>query len=181
MTTTTDRSELLANLSEGIAKLTTSDEWQRYPDCQSRFYRFSPNKVMLIAQQRDEAMVVAGFNAWKKHGRFVRKGEKAIWTLAPMVYKASADEDSDDNERVIRGLKLVPAFDTPPRTVRNFQPSVRDSQVTILLDSSPDSPTSPTPSASLSRMQSFPVLSTETALTSCTPSGSRSPTHPHSG
>ena len=37
MTTTTDRSELLATLSEGIAKLTTSDEWQRYLDCQSRF------------------------------------------------------------------------------------------------------------------------------------------------
>jgi hypothetical protein len=37
MTTTTDPSELLANLSEGIAKLTTSDEWQRYLDCQSRF------------------------------------------------------------------------------------------------------------------------------------------------
>jgi len=77
MTTTTDRSELLATLSEGIAKLTTSDEWQRYLDCQSRFYRYSPNNVMLIAQQRHEATMVAGFNAWRKHGRFVRKGEKA--------------------------------------------------------------------------------------------------------
>jgi hypothetical protein len=40
MTTTTDRSELLAQLSEGIAKLTTSEEWQRHLDCQSRFYRY---------------------------------------------------------------------------------------------------------------------------------------------
>jgi antirestriction protein ArdC len=111
MTTTTDRSELLANLSEGIAKLTTSDEWQRYLDCQSRFYRYSPNNVMLIAQQRHEATMIAGFNAWKKHGRFVRKGEKAIWILAPMVYNASDDEKSEENERVIRGFKLVPVFD----------------------------------------------------------------------
>ena len=111
MTTTTDRSELLATLSEGIAKLTTSDEWQRYLDCQSRFYRYSPNNVMLIAQQRHEATMVAGFNAWKKHGRFVRKGEKAIWILAPMVYKASDDETSEENERVIRGFKWVPVFD----------------------------------------------------------------------
>jgi antirestriction protein ArdC len=111
MTTTTDRSELLANLSEGIAKLATSDEWQRYLDCQSRFYRYSPNNVMLIAQQRHEATMIAGFNAWKKHGRSVRKGEKAIWILAPMVYKASADETSEESERVIRGFKWVPVFD----------------------------------------------------------------------
>ena len=40
MTTTTDRSELLESLTEGISKLTTSDEWQRYLDCQSRFYHY---------------------------------------------------------------------------------------------------------------------------------------------
>jgi hypothetical protein len=83
MTITTDRSELLAQLADGIANLTTSDEWQRYLDCQSRFYRYSPNNVMLIAQQRHEATYIAGFNAWKKHNRFVRKGEKAIWIPAP--------------------------------------------------------------------------------------------------
>jgi hypothetical protein len=111
MTTTTDRSELLANLSEGIAKLTTSDDWQRHLDCQSRFYRYSLNNVMLIAQQRHEATMIAGFNAWKKHGRFVRKGEKAIWILALMVYKESDDETSEENERVIRGFKWVPVLD----------------------------------------------------------------------
>ena len=48
MTTTSDRSELLDSLTEGISKLTTSDEWQRYLDCQSRFYHYSSNNVMLI-------------------------------------------------------------------------------------------------------------------------------------
>ena len=110
MTTTTDRSELLAQLSEGIANLTTSDEWQRYLDCKSRFYRYSPNNVILIAQQRHEASCVAGFNAWKKMGRFVRKGEKAIWILAPMVYKQT-DEKTDEEHKVIRGFKFVPVFD----------------------------------------------------------------------
>ena len=111
MTTTTDRSELLDTLTEGISKLTTSDEWQRHLDCQSRFYRYSPNNVMLIAMQRHEATHVAGFNAWRKHGRFVRKGEKAIWILAPMVYKSKDDEKSEDEQRVIRGFKMVPVFD----------------------------------------------------------------------
>jgi hypothetical protein len=110
MTTTTDRSELLEQLSEGIANLTTSDEWQRYLDCQSRFYSYSSNNVMLIAQQAHEATRVAGFNAWKSHGRFVRKGEKAIWILAPMVYKQT-DEKTDEEQKVIRGFKWVPVFD----------------------------------------------------------------------
>ena len=110
MTTTTDRSELLEQLSEGIANLTTSDEWQRYLDCQSRFYSYSSNNVILIAQQAHEATRVAGFNAWKKLGRFVRKGEKAIWILAPMVYKQT-DEKTDEEQKVIRGFKWVPVFD----------------------------------------------------------------------
>jgi len=42
--------------------------------------------------------------------RFVRKGEKAIWILAPMVYK-NADAEAGEDERIIRGFKLVPVFD----------------------------------------------------------------------
>jgi antirestriction protein ArdC len=51
---------------------------------------------------------VAGFNAWRKLNRFVRKGEKAIWVLAPMIYKNVEDGETD---RVIRGFKFVPVFD----------------------------------------------------------------------
>ena len=109
-TTTTDCSEVLEQLSEGIANLTTSDEWQRHLDCPSRFYSYSSNNVMLIAQQAHEATRVAGFNAWKSHGRFVRKEEKAIWILAPMVYKQT-DEKTDEEQKVIRGFKSVPVFD----------------------------------------------------------------------
>jgi hypothetical protein len=110
MTTTSDRSELLDALTEGISKLTTSDEWQRYLDCQSRFYHYSSNNVMLILTQRHEATQVAGFNAWKKLGRFVKKGEKAIWIVAPMRYKV-ANEKNDDEQQVIKGFKWVPVFD----------------------------------------------------------------------
>ena len=42
--------------------------------------------------------------------RFVRKGEKAIWVLAPMVYKNADAEDGED-DRVIRGFKFVLVFD----------------------------------------------------------------------
>jgi antirestriction protein ArdC len=102
--------ELLAQLTGGIANLTSSDDWQNYLDFQSRFHHYSFNNVLLITLQRHEATRVAGFNAWRKMNRFVRKGEKAIWILAPMVYKANETEDVE-SERVVRGFKFVPVFD----------------------------------------------------------------------
>jgi antirestriction protein ArdC len=110
MSATNNHPELITQLADGISRLTTSDEWKRYLDCQSRFHHYSFGNVVLIAAQRHEATRVAGFNAWRKLGRFVSKGEKAIWILAPMVYKNSDAEDGDD-DRVIRGYKYVPVFD----------------------------------------------------------------------
>jgi antirestriction protein ArdC len=110
MTTTSSRPELLAQLTDGIAKLTTSAEWLHYLDFQSRFHSYSFGNVLLIAAQRPTASRVAGFHAWRKLGRHVLKGEKAIWILAPMVYKRD-DAAADDDERVIRGFKYVPVFD----------------------------------------------------------------------
>ena len=110
MTAKNNHPELLEQLTEGIANLTSSDEWQRYLDFQSRFHRYSFGNVLLIAAQCHEATRVAGFNAWRKMNRFVRKGEKAIWILAPMVYK-NADAEDGESDRVIRGFKFVPVFD----------------------------------------------------------------------
>ncbi len=66
---------------------------------------------MLILTQRHEATQIAGFNAWKKLGRFVKKGEKAIWIVAPMRYKVADQQKNDDEQQVIRGFKWVPVFD----------------------------------------------------------------------
>ena len=85
MSATNNDPELITQPADGISTLTTSDEWQRYLNCQSRFHHYSFGNVLLIATQRYEATRVSGFNAWRKLGRFVRKGEKAIWILAPMV------------------------------------------------------------------------------------------------
>ncbi|MCU1491608.1 MAG: hypothetical protein JWM85_3013 [Acidimicrobiaceae bacterium] len=105
-----DHPELLEKLTEGISNLASSEEWQRHLELQSRFYRYSYGNVLLIAAQCHEATRVAGFNAWRTLNRFVRKGEKAIWILAPMVYK-SPDAKEREAERVIRGFKFVPVFD----------------------------------------------------------------------
>jgi antirestriction protein ArdC len=113
MSETNRRSEIIQKLSDGIARLTTSETWQHWLEVQSRFHRYSFNNTLLIQLQRPEATQVAGFHAWRKLGRNVRKGEKGIWILAPMTYKVT---DSDDQEngteaRVLRGFKPVPVFD----------------------------------------------------------------------
>src|SRR6185312_17136974 len=51
----------------------------------ARFHRYSLHNVMLIASQKPSATHVAGFQAWHKLGRFVKKGEKGILILAPII------------------------------------------------------------------------------------------------
>lgn len=104
-----DRAALLAQLTEGVSALTTSTAWHRYLDVQSRFHRYSFHNVLLISAQCPQARQVAGFGAWRTLNRSVRRGERAIWIVAPMVARSSAT--GDDGDRVIRGFKLVPVFD----------------------------------------------------------------------
>ena len=87
----TDKTNILERLAEGITQLTSSERWQEWLAMQSRFHSYSFNNTLLILGQKPEATRVAGFNAWRKLDRFVRKGEKGIWILAPMVYKSDAE------------------------------------------------------------------------------------------
>ncbi len=81
---------------------------------QTRFHRYSFGNVLLILAQREGATRVAGFNAWKRLGRNVCKGEKAIRILAPMIYKTT--DEHGDVDPTIRGFKWVPVFDLARQT-----------------------------------------------------------------
>ena len=107
----TNRPDLIEQLAEGIAKLTRTDEWQHFLDYQSRFHCYSPSNAMLIMVQSGNATKVAGFRARQKMNRFVRKGEKAIYILAPMVCKSADAAGAESDAPVIKGFKYVPVFD----------------------------------------------------------------------
>jgi len=66
---------------------------------------------LLIWQQRPATKLAATFQTWREHGRFVRKGEKGIAILAPVVKKV-ADDDGDDETKQLRlvGFRLVTVF-----------------------------------------------------------------------
>lgn len=79
----------------------------------ARFHHYSFGNIMLIYQQFPDAAQVAGFHAWRKLGRFVRKGEKGIAILAPLLFKRQEEKDDSDSNsaRVLRGFKVVHVFD----------------------------------------------------------------------
>lgn len=104
--------EMLETLSKGVANLTSSDEWKRYLDVQSKFHRYSFNNSMLIQIQNPDATNVASFNKWKEMGRFVKKGERPLYVLAPMIGKSKDKVDENgDPLKVVYGFKGVPVFD----------------------------------------------------------------------
>jgi hypothetical protein len=75
---------------------------------------------MLIARQKPDATNVAGLRTWNSLGRFVKRGEKGIFILAPMVGRrsikdAATDEPSEDvateGQRTLYGFRAVYVFD----------------------------------------------------------------------
>jgi antirestriction protein ArdC len=80
------------------------------------------------ALQKPDATNVAGFRTWNSLGRFVRRGEKGIFILAPMVgnrRKNSASEeqaeDAKENQPRLYGFRAVYVFD---RLSRDLWPSL---------------------------------------------------------
>ena len=104
--------DALTSLTESLEN-GQSDELKKYLQTMSRFHQYSLRNVMLIALQKPSATHVAGFHAWKKHGRFVRKGENGIVIIAPLVYKKETVENDGNSRNVteINGFKGVYVFD----------------------------------------------------------------------
>ena len=88
--------------------LLTSAGWKRWIRARSVFRSYSFNNQLLIALQAPEATRVAGFQAWRKLGRQVRKGETSIRIYAPMPYRK--DGTAGEEELGLR-FRAVPVFD----------------------------------------------------------------------
>lgn len=106
----TDRDHLLDELTEGIGALTSSAAWRAHLEVQGRFHRYSFANALLICRQDPGASRVAGFATWKSLGRSVRKGERAIWILAPMTGRRTTTADGEER-RPILGFRPVAVFD----------------------------------------------------------------------
>ena len=89
--------DLTDKLERGLTELFNSDSYKNYLSTMSKFHNYSFNNTLLIAMQKPEASLVAGYNAWQKNfGRHVNKGEKAIRILAPVPYKIKEEREKVD-------------------------------------------------------------------------------------
>jgi antirestriction protein ArdC len=94
-----------------------SDALTAYLNAMSRFHNYSFGNVLEIARQRPSATRVAGMYAWNQLGRRVKKGERGIRILAPIVgIKRKKDEEAEkditkQNTRVLVGFRNAYVFD----------------------------------------------------------------------
>ncbi len=95
-----------------------SDQLQACLRTMARFHRYSFGNILLIATQQPDATRVAGYQAWRQLGRYVRKGEKGIVIIAPIVRRrgdeqesSSAGSDEDSRDRSLVGFKAAYVFD----------------------------------------------------------------------
>jgi hypothetical protein len=83
----------------------------------ARFHNYSFGNILAIARQRPDATHVAGMYAWNQLGRRVKKGEKGIQILAPMigVRRRKQEEIEQDgagkSAPVLVGFRAVYVFD----------------------------------------------------------------------
>ena len=89
--------EITEKLEQGIKELFESEKYKTYLNTMSKFHNYSFNNTMLIAMQKPDATLVAGFKAWQKNfDRHVKKGEKGIRILAPAPYKIKEEQEKLD-------------------------------------------------------------------------------------
>jgi len=103
---------LIAQLEAG-----KSDALTAYLDAMARFHNYSFGNILAIARQKPTATNVAGMYTWNQLGRRVKKGEKGIQILAPMIgtrRKMQEDTEQDGTHKsapVLVGFRAVYIFD----------------------------------------------------------------------
>ena len=91
--------EITERLEQGVKDIFTSEMYTTYLRTMAKFHNYSFNNTLLIAMQRPDATLVAGFNAWKnKFNRYVKKGEKGIQIIAPVPIKEVEEREKIDKD-----------------------------------------------------------------------------------
>ena len=89
--------EITDRLEQGITELFDSERYKEYLRVMSKFHNYSFNNTLLIAMQKPDASLVAGFSAWKNNfERNVMKGQKGIKIIAPSPYKIKQEMQKID-------------------------------------------------------------------------------------
>lgn len=110
--------DALERLDAGVIGFFQSDRFQEYLRFMGKFHRYSLNNQILIGMQYPSSTLVAGYNDWKrKFHRNVKRGEKGILILAPVIKKSEEiidgkyDENGDPaTEQVSKIVNFTTAY-----------------------------------------------------------------------
>ncbi len=103
-------------LVAAIEDLVSGEDWRRFLEASQRLHAYSASNVLLILSQFPGATRVGGYRTWQGLGYQVRRGEKGIAVLAPIVTRRRPVDDHEDDDqpelaRILRGFRVVHVFD----------------------------------------------------------------------
>ena len=116
--------EITDRLEQGIKELFDSDRYKEYLRVMSKFHNYSFNNTLLIAMQKPDASLVAGFQSWKNNfKRNVVKGEKGIKILAPSPFKIKQEMEKIDptTQKPVIGADGKPVKEEKEITIPAFK------------------------------------------------------------
>lgn len=116
--------EITYKLEQGLSDFMNSERFKEYLNTMSKFHYYSVNNTILIAMQRPDATLVAGYEAWQKNfDRHVKKRAKGIKIISPVKVKKKVwegnDFDLNDN-----GEKCL--YQRPGETKEQFEKRAAD-------------------------------------------------------
>ena len=122
-----------------------------YLKVMSKFHNYSFRNTVLIAMQKPDASLVAGFSAWKNNfERNVMKGQKGIKIIAPSPYKIKQEMQkidphtqkpvigkdgkpvTEEKEVTIPAYKVVSVFDVSQTEGKELPDIVRISRAALM-------------------------------------------------
>lgn len=103
----TKTKEIYNQLIKGVENNINSESWKEFLKIQSKFHNYSFSNSILIYLQKPNATLLKGYKGWQELGRHVKKGEKGIRILAPIMVK----DKEKENEYKLVGFKTVCVFD----------------------------------------------------------------------
>ena len=116
--------QITEQLEQGVAEIFTSEKYTEYLNTMAKFHNYSFNNTLLIAMQKPEATLVAGYQAWqKKFNRQVKRGEKGIQIIAPAPFKEKQEIEKTDPEtgEIVIGEDGQPETEVVERVITKFR------------------------------------------------------------
>jgi predicted nucleic acid-binding Zn ribbon protein len=123
---------VLRQLKDGVESIQQSENFRLFPTTMSKFHEYSIGNQILIMLQKPDATKVAGFNTWKELGRWVKKGEKGIAILAPVLPPRPSCPAC--GAKIPRGARYCPQCGEPVEAEEEIEVTPRYFKVVYVFD-----------------------------------------------